>query len=257
MSIKKNYIVIQGWMIQDLQLSGNELLAYALIYGFSQDGEGEFKGSLSYLSSFLCVSKRNTIEILKRLVDKQLVTKKESIEGGVKRVSYVANITSSDASITTSDGSITDVVMPASPPIPYISLNKEDNIYKEKDITKVISKKKVPKESSAKEKVVNEEFEKFKDYILKHAPRVANMKRPFTEEEFIEVKTKYNPVLVRDTLLNMDNYTDLHKNVSAYRTLINWISRNDKRTISNNKTTTEPRESEQSKNGGYKRILTD
>ena len=42
------YIVIQDWMISDLQLKGNELLTYALIYGFSQDGESEFKGSLKY-----------------------------------------------------------------------------------------------------------------------------------------------------------------------------------------------------------------
>lgn len=254
MSIKKNYIVIQGWMIQDLQLSGNELLAYALIYGFSQDGEGEFKGSLSYLSSFLCVSKRNTIEILKRLVDKQLIIKKESIEGGVKRVSYVANITSSDASITTTDGSITEVVMPASPPIPYISLNKEDNIYKEKDNTKVLSKKKVPKESSAKEKVVNEEFEKFKEYINKHAPRVAQMKRPFTEKEFLDVKSKYNNKVVRDILIRMDNFRDLHKNLSAYRTLCNWISRNENNTksITDSKTNADR---EPDENGGWKRFL--
>ena len=255
MSIKKNYIVIQGWMIQDLQLSGNELLAYALIYGFSQDGEGEFKGSLSYLSSFLCVSKRNTIEILKRLVDKQFITKRESIEGGVKRVSYVANITSSDASITTTDGSITDVVMPASPPIPYISLNKEDNIYKEKDITKVISKKKVPKESSAKEKV-SEEFIKFQEYINKHAPRVANMKRPFTEEEFYKVKENYSSELVRDLLARMDNYRDLFKNLSAYQTLINWAKRNGEDTgyKSNNKANSE-QSKKVDKTGGFKRIL--
>ena len=44
------YIAIQDWMISDLQLKGNELLTYALIYGFSQDGESEFKGSLKYLS---------------------------------------------------------------------------------------------------------------------------------------------------------------------------------------------------------------
>ena len=52
------YIVIQDWMISDLQLKGNELLTYSLIYGFSQDGESEFKGSLKYISEFLGVSKR-------------------------------------------------------------------------------------------------------------------------------------------------------------------------------------------------------
>ena len=31
-----NYINIQGWMRTDLDLKGNELLVYAIIYGFSQ-----------------------------------------------------------------------------------------------------------------------------------------------------------------------------------------------------------------------------
>ena len=32
----ENYVLIQGWMINELKLKGNELLIYALIYGFSQ-----------------------------------------------------------------------------------------------------------------------------------------------------------------------------------------------------------------------------
>lgn len=34
---KGSYLTIQDWMVTDLHLKGNELLAYALIYGFSQD----------------------------------------------------------------------------------------------------------------------------------------------------------------------------------------------------------------------------
>ena len=36
---KENYVQISGWMISELNLSGNELIAYALIHGFSQDGK--------------------------------------------------------------------------------------------------------------------------------------------------------------------------------------------------------------------------
>ena len=36
------YITIQGWMRTDLKLSGNELIVYAIIYGFSQNKQGEF-----------------------------------------------------------------------------------------------------------------------------------------------------------------------------------------------------------------------
>ena len=34
----ENYIVLQGWMINKLNLKGNELTVYALIYGYSQNG---------------------------------------------------------------------------------------------------------------------------------------------------------------------------------------------------------------------------
>lgn len=131
--------------------------------------------------------------------------------------------------------------------------NQYNNQYiKEKDITKVISKKKEPKESSAKEKV-NEDFEKFKEFINKHAPRVAKMQRPFSLEEFIDIKEKYNNKVVRDVLINMDNYRDLNKNISAYRTLCNWINRNEKSNTNHSADSTPTKEAP--KNGGFKRIL--
>ena len=36
---KNSYITIQSWMREELGLSGNELMTYAIVYGFSQDGE--------------------------------------------------------------------------------------------------------------------------------------------------------------------------------------------------------------------------
>ena len=45
----ENYILIPGWAINQLQLKGNNLMVYSIIYGFSQDGETEFTGSLQYL----------------------------------------------------------------------------------------------------------------------------------------------------------------------------------------------------------------
>ena len=47
---RDNYILIAGWMITDLHLKGNELIVFAIIYGFSQDGVGTFNGSLQYIS---------------------------------------------------------------------------------------------------------------------------------------------------------------------------------------------------------------
>ena len=42
-----NYYSVQGWMVKDLNLKGNELAVFAIIYGFSQDNETWFTGSLN------------------------------------------------------------------------------------------------------------------------------------------------------------------------------------------------------------------
>lgn len=85
------YIVIQDWMIINLQLKGNELLTYALIYGFSQDGESEFKGSLKYISEFLGVSKRTAQRSIENLVDRGIVEKRVEEISGVKFNRYMAH----------------------------------------------------------------------------------------------------------------------------------------------------------------------
>lgn len=94
-----NYIVIQGWMINQLNLKGNELLCYALIYGFSQDGKSEFIGSASYIAGWLNIDKRRVFDVLKRLTEKGYIQKSEKfVANNVKLCSYkaVKNVTASD-----------------------------------------------------------------------------------------------------------------------------------------------------------------
>lgn len=83
-----NYFVIHGWMLNTLGLSGNELMAYAIIYGFSQDETSEFCGSRSYLSKFMNVSLRTVDNVLASLQEKGLIAKKTSVVGGVTVNSY-------------------------------------------------------------------------------------------------------------------------------------------------------------------------
>ena len=83
-----NYIVIQGWMRNELGLKGNELLTYALIYGFCQDEEDEFTGSISYISGWLGTSKQTVHTILKTLVEKNLLQKNELYSNGIKFCKY-------------------------------------------------------------------------------------------------------------------------------------------------------------------------
>lgn len=69
----ENYITIQGWMVNELHLSGNELLVYALVYGFSQDGESEFNGSLSYVADIIGRRTPVVSAILARLAERGLI----------------------------------------------------------------------------------------------------------------------------------------------------------------------------------------
>lgn len=91
---RENYITIQGWMVTDLKLSGNELLAFAIIYGFSQGGNSGFNGGLKYLMEWLGSTKKTVISALSSLVEKGFVTKYEDTINGVKFCRYVANYTS-------------------------------------------------------------------------------------------------------------------------------------------------------------------
>ena len=84
----ENYLVIQGWMVSDLKLKGNELLIYAIIYGFSQEEGQRFTGSLQYLADWTNTSKETTRQCLKSLVEKELLIKEEEYINNVKFCRY-------------------------------------------------------------------------------------------------------------------------------------------------------------------------
>lgn len=86
----RNYISIQSWMVKELNLTGNDLICYALIYGFSQDGQSEFNGSLSYIAEWLNTSRQTARLIIKRLVDNGVIEKRDTVINGVKFCRYVA-----------------------------------------------------------------------------------------------------------------------------------------------------------------------
>ena len=86
----ENFIVIQGFMINELKLKGNELLVYAIIYGFSQTDNQRFTGSLQYLSGWINSTKQGVIKNLKSLIEKGYITKDEKFINGVKFCEYHA-----------------------------------------------------------------------------------------------------------------------------------------------------------------------
>ena len=82
-----SYVTIQDWML-DLGLTSSELMAYAVICSFGQDGKW-FQGSASYLGWWMGTKRKATvIEALNSLVKKGLVKKRERLDGGVRRCDY-------------------------------------------------------------------------------------------------------------------------------------------------------------------------
>ena len=83
------YITIQQEMRDHLGLKGNELIVFAFINGYSQEGQGCYYGSLANLQRVCGIASRQTaIDVLKSLMAKGYIFKTEQSLNGVKMVSY-------------------------------------------------------------------------------------------------------------------------------------------------------------------------
>ena len=86
-----NNFNVAGWMFNRLGLSGNEVMVYAIIYGFSQDEESKYFGSCKYMADSLGISKRQVFTIFENLVKKGFIKKIEKWERNLKFCEYQAN----------------------------------------------------------------------------------------------------------------------------------------------------------------------
>lgn len=98
-----NYYITYGWMINQLQLKGNELQIFAIIYGFSQSKQKNFSGSISYLADWIGGRRATATDVLNKLIKKNLVIKETNYNG-------ISNIYKINPKIFNEDGLIkTDV----------------------------------------------------------------------------------------------------------------------------------------------------
>ena len=87
----QNYYQVSGWMINKLGLSGRELQVYAIIYGFTQDEETEFNGSLTYIAEWLGTNSKHTVKrAIDALLEKKLIAKRQTSSKGVLTNYYKA-----------------------------------------------------------------------------------------------------------------------------------------------------------------------
>lgn len=86
-----NFIVIQGWMITDLNLKGLDLLIFAIIYSFSQGDDNYFTGTIGFLQEWTNASNFGVRKSLNKLVDDGFILKFVDDSSKVRKVSYCYN----------------------------------------------------------------------------------------------------------------------------------------------------------------------
>ena len=72
---EENNFEIKRWMIKELHLTGNDLIVFAAIYHFSDNGKNMYTGGRCFLSRFLEITPPTIDQTLKRLIKKRLITK--------------------------------------------------------------------------------------------------------------------------------------------------------------------------------------
>jgi hypothetical protein len=87
-----------GWYFTILQemremgLKGNDLIVFAVINGFSQNGNGSYHGSLASLQEMCGISSRQTItDILKSLQEKGFISKSEIMLRDERHIAYAVS----------------------------------------------------------------------------------------------------------------------------------------------------------------------
>ena len=180
-----NFITIQGWMVNELNLKGNELLVYAIIYGFCQDEESKFQGNRRYLAEWCNASLPSVDLALKKLIEKQLVIKEILEINNVKFNTYKINFEILE-NFTGSKETLQGVVKKlyrGSKETLYNNNIYNNNIKKEKD------KKEKNVDELIDERIVDEEL---KQTIYDFIKMRKIIKRPMTTRAVSDLLKKLN-----------------------------------------------------------------
>lgn len=72
-----NHFTVCGWMRTELNLTGNDLLVYALVYGFSQEQNSWCYATQDYIAEWVGSTTRTVKNSIHNLVEKRLIIRKE------------------------------------------------------------------------------------------------------------------------------------------------------------------------------------
>lgn len=231
------YFSVQGWMVTKLNLRGAERDAYAIIYGYSQDNESDYHGSLEYMSQLTGYSKNALCTALKTLTDKGLILKEEKVVNGIKYCRY--RTSSLDGNNPSSLDSIQVTCMDnAEKPENTIQARWMNNKQVDK---KEINNKKENKEysqtfrfgnqSHSVIQTANKEVETFKDLYNEHCYNLPTASK-LTDERIKAINKLIKKYSVDDIIKVFDiaNESDFlrGKNDRGWKANIDFILREDK-----------------------------
>lgn len=249
-----NFITIPGWMRTRLNLKGSDLLIVALIYGFSQDGEAWFTGTLGYIAEWVGLDKSNVRIRLIKLVERGILIKNDVEQyPGVKRCYYKFQMPEESTEVAPvntpggcgsstcggrveHEGGIGETPNNIYNNIGNINILEKENILKEKEsVSKNSNSGEKEKSCAKKEKAIpaQEDFTpipeavELVEWTKENAPTVMKMKNPLTVMQAdLLIRDGYRVSQLKDTLSSMHNWNPLvQKNRSAYLTIKKWIAK--------------------------------
>ena len=142
-----------------LGLRGNDLICFAVIYGFSMDGESQFKGNLNYLGDCMFASKPTVMLALEHLLVCNLILRQEDVVKGRKRCYYSTNVIFDEGKFIVIDKDKEPLPITGKEPLPKEYNNKE---YKKEE--KSISND-IPKKEQRHKNFVKPTIEEIEAYI--------------------------------------------------------------------------------------------
>ncbi len=241
----ENYVNIQGWMINELNLKSNELIVYAIIYGFTQKEGQVFNGGISYIADWINSTRQTAMNVIKSLEEKGIILKVHegdvtgkkntyiATKSLVKKFDYYKNLTSQEI--------ILDLVKIFNKPSQNFLHNIINIIYKNKDDAEasIVGDLKIEKPEDKPNDELNEKEVEFKNnicelreiavnstglnkiqvdgvikpYIYKDIDLIILLKK-IKQSDFLMGKCESKPTIVHFTQLNMLNkiLADYYKN---------------------------------------------
>lgn len=175
-----NHVTILGWMRTRLNLEGINLLVFAIVYSYSQDGESEFRGSIDYIKDFIGRSRDTAMRSLKHLEDCKLVKKINHNTDDGKTNGYIVDMEVVN-SLLSNEGGIANCDTPHSKMQHGGSQNATGGIANCDAINKSISKN-ISKSIEKESKKVSREEDSYK-------PSAGA--REHTRESYDEIIAKY------------------------------------------------------------------